>query len=59
MVRKQKYRKLYILAFDFTGKSSIANSQPIKIDNTAPEQTTNQITIQGRHVSNMTSFNAW
>ena len=50
---------LYITAYDFSTRSSIADSHPVKIDKTPPEKSDHPIKIEGRHLSNLSEINAW
>ena len=50
---------LYIIAYDFSTRSSIADSHPVKIDKTPPEKSDHPIKIEGRHLSNLSEINAW
>jgi len=46
-------------AFDFSTRSSTADSHPVKIDSTPPEKSDRPIKIEGRHLSNLSEINAW
>lgn len=44
---------------DFSGRSSISHSFSVRIDNTPPQQTSKPISIDGRHIHNLTEVKAW
>jgi hypothetical protein len=50
---------LYITAYDFSTRSSTADSHPVKIDKTPPEKSDHPIKINGRHLSDLSEINAW
>ena len=50
---------IFSSAFDFSTRSSTADSHPVKIDSTPPEKSDRPIKIEGRHLSNLSEINAW
>ena len=50
---------LYITAYDFSTRSSTADSHPVKIDKTPSEKSDYPIKINGRHLSDLSEINAW
>ena len=50
---------VFFPAFDFSTRSSTADSHPVKIDSTPPETSERPIEIDGRHLSNLSEINAW
>lgn len=46
-------------AIDFSRRSTIVNTLPVKIDNTAPQKSSVAVHIQGRHLTNLSAINAW
>ncbi|XP_076113981.1 uncharacterized protein LOC143082265 [Mytilus galloprovincialis] len=59
-VRLQNGHEYYatVKALDFATRSAIADSHPVKIDATPPEKSDKPITIEGRHMSDMSEINA-
>ena len=50
---------VFFPAFDFSTRSSTADSHPVKIDSSPPAKSDRPIKIDGRHLSNLSEINAW